>query len=976
MWVEKVELTSYGGIQGESVIFSQDKVNLVVEPNEYGKTTMATAIWSILFDFPSEEQDAADRLTSKDARRPKPGQPYQAKMDVNTDSRRLTVKRDFQTGAFQVLDRDHLDKDVTAEFLGQNGEDEVGLKLTGMTRELFKSTCFVGQRELDEHAFGGDDMASLVQGIADSASPSGTCAAAIRVLSDSLEENPGDNRSLRIDSLVRDLEVVRQDLLTKLKAFERDRRDVAASFDRLMIINRVVSGDNNRYKATELQNLKYQLTDAQARMTRLREIRQRQKDAASEMEDLPPLPDFPMDLRRPLMDLWDRRKNKEEELEKLKKDLSPHELSFKEKQDEITSRLGSLSSFTQEEAHMVASLAGSMQSAEEELANLTARRDKEREKFTSETGTEDIDAVKESLASLEAEGVDNARSYSSLIVAFQEQLEDAERNLHQSRAKQKELTSKREEERKKRQVSSLLVGFLAVIMIIISIVLLVVVKQFAAAAVGLIVLGTLMLALSGYMMTPVFKPEMLLRSEFSAAEADINRISSDMADKQNKVGALEIKLDALARKVGLNNRAELSVKLEEYGQQSAKIKELSLLDSLVEQKEQVVKRSRLDLKRFLEKASRTDLEPCAASAKELSSSLSQYMEESKLLAEAHQESASAARKLAVVEEEIIDTDKAILNLLMKNGIDFGEDENKALEEARARMNIFASYNKLQNEISAMEAEIGGGFNDLPTFIKNAEDFESRVVQQIDSIKMLYPGIENIAPLTEEELAQEEDAPKDMRELEGLKTEREDLLVRIRSLSNTCDEQYLTAMEDLDLTEFRLQSAKRAKLALELARNTLRRLSGENYIDWSQHLNSIATEMLERLGLGYDEIRFDNELRLVARRKNDGDQISAAQIMSQLSTGTKEQLHWLARMVVARYLSRSLSLPIIMDEPFSEADDERFLKMMRFLIGSIAKEHQVVLFSCHKQRHLWLKQQLDDAEKGNLIFCRRQKAEAR
>ncbi|HNA74115.1 MAG TPA: AAA family ATPase, partial [Candidatus Obscuribacter sp.] len=169
MWVEKVELTSYGGIQGESVIFSQDKVNLVVEPNEYGKTTMATAIWSILFDFPSEEQDAADRLTSKDARRPKPGQPYQAKMDVNTDSRRLTVKRDFQTGAFQVLDRDHLDKDVTAEFLGQNGEDEVGLKLTGMTRELFKSTCFVGQRELDEHAFGGDDMASLVQGIADRA---------------------------------------------------------------------------------------------------------------------------------------------------------------------------------------------------------------------------------------------------------------------------------------------------------------------------------------------------------------------------------------------------------------------------------------------------------------------------------------------------------------------------------------------------------------------------------------------------------------------------------------------------------------------------------------------------------------------------------------------------------------------------------------------------------------------------------------
>jgi ABC-type multidrug transport system ATPase subunit len=213
----------------------------------------------------------------------------------------------------------------------------------------------------------------------------------------------------------------------------------------------------------------------------------------------------------------------------------------------------------------------------------------------------------------------------------------------------------------------------------------------------------------------------------------------------------------------------------------------------------------------------------------------------------------------------------------------------------------------------------------------------------------------------------------MRELEGLKVEREEALLRIRTLSNTCDEQYLLAMEDLDLTEFKLQGAKRARLALELARDTLKRLSGENYMDWSQHLNGIATEMLTRLGMDYDEVKFDNELKLVARRKSDGDHISAAQIMSQLSTGTKEQLHWLARMVVARYLSRSNSLPIIMDEPFSESDDDRFVKMMRFLTSVIAQEHQVILFSCHQQRHIWLKQQLDELERGKLIFCRRQKA---
>ena len=974
MWVEKVELTSYGAIQGESIVFSEDKINLVVEPNEYGKTTMATAIWSILFDFALDQKAEDERLTAKDARQPKSGLPYMAKMDINHKHKRLTIVRNFAEGTYQVLDRDHRDADITREYQGANGEDEIGLKLTGMTRELFKSTCFVGQRELDEHAFGGEShLASLVQGIADSASPSGTCAQAVRVLNESLEKTNINDRTVKMDNLVRDLEIVRQDLLNKIKAYERDRRDVSASFDRLMIINRILSGDNNRYKATEFHNLKFQLSDAENRLTRLREIRSRKDQLEQEIDDLPPVPEVPQDIKKPLLDLWSRHNNKAVELSKLKAELSPQENMFKEKQDEIKVRLGNLSVFTQEEAHMVSSLAGSMQTAEEELNGLLERRQNERDKFSQDNENKDIDEIKKSLTSLESEGVDNARSYNSLIVAFQEQLEDSERNLHQSRAKQKELTVKREEIRKKKQLTSIIVGFVAVMLIVLGIVMFVLVKTMAYMTMPLVIIGLIALAISGVMITPVFKPQTILKSEFAATDADVNRIAQDMQDKQNKVGALEIKLDTLARKVGLSNRKELAAKLEEYSQQASKLKELTLLEQLVEQKEQVVKRYKTDLQKYLEKASKTDVDPSAATARELSSALSQYMDETRQLAEVHHEAASNSRKFASIEEEIIDNDKAILNLFRKSGADLGENDAAAMEEVSYRLNNLSSLLKLQAELESMEQEIGVAYSELPGLIKNVEDYQSRVVQQLESIKQLYPGIENIAPLSEEELAQEEDAPKDMRELEGLKVEREEALLRIRTLSNTCDEQYLLAMEDLDLTEFKLQGAKRARLALELARDTLKRLSGENYMDWSQHLNGIATEMLTRLGMDYDEVKFDNELKLVARRKSDGDHISAAQIMSQLSTGTKEQLHWLARMVVARYLSRSNSLPIIMDEPFSESDDDRFVKMMRFLTSVIAQEHQVILFSCHQQRHIWLKQQLDELERGKLIFCRRQKA---
>jgi chromosome segregation ATPase len=563
----------------------------------------------------------------------------------------------------------------------------------------------------------------------------------VRVLNESLEKTNINDRTVKMDNLVRDLEIVRQDLLNKIKAYERDRRDVSASFDRLMIINRILSGDNNRYKATEFHNLKFQLSDAENRLTRLREIRSRKDQLEQEIDDLPPVPEVPQDIKKPLLDLWSRHNNKAVELSKLKAELSPQENMFKEKQDEIKVRLGNLSVFTQEEAHMVSSLAGSMQTAEEELNGLLERRQNERDKFSQDNENKDIDEIKKSLTSLESEGVDNARSYNSLIVAFQEQLEDSERNLHQSRAKQKELTVKREEIRKKKQLTSIIVGFVAVMLIVLGIVMFVLVKTMAYMTMPLVIIGLIALAISGVMITPVFKPQTILKSEFAATDADVNRIAQDMQDKQNKVGALEIKLDTLARKVGLSNRKELAAKLEEYSQQASKLKELTLLEQLVEQKEQVVKRYKTDLQKYLEKASKTDVDSSAATARELSSALSQYMDETRQLAEVHHEAASNSRKFASIEEEIIDNDKAILNLFRKSGADLGENDAAAMEEVSYRLNNLSSLLKLQAELESMEQEIGVAYSELPGLIKNVEDYQSRVVQQLESIKQLYPGIE-------------------------------------------------------------------------------------------------------------------------------------------------------------------------------------------------------------------------------------------
>lgn len=82
------------------------------------------------------------------------------------------------------------------------------------------------------------------------------------------------------------------------------------------------------------------------------------------------------------------------------------------------------------------------------------------------------------------------------------------------------------------------------------------------------------------------------------------------------------------------------------------------------------------------------------------------------------------------------------------------------------------------------------------------------------------------------------------------------------------------------------------------------------------------------------------------------------ITSRLSLGASEQLFLLQRLAVSLFLSdSSVKLPLILDDPLVTSDDDRFLRLMRFVIEVLPKEHQVLIFSCHKRRHEWLRDHL-------------------
>lgn len=168
---------------------------------------------------------------------------------------------------------------------------------------------------------------------------------------------------------------------------------------------------------------------------------------------------FPSELKRPIEDLVERRLHKAEEIERITRELSPQQAMYEEKKASLVSRSKGLDTFSLDEIQQVASIAGTMSVIEEEINDLKARRKSEREKLAGADASEaEIDEIRQSMQSLEAEGIENARSYNSLILAFQDQITNGERALHQSRAKHKEFEIKRKQEgEKKRNTASSLV---------------------------------------------------------------------------------------------------------------------------------------------------------------------------------------------------------------------------------------------------------------------------------------------------------------------------------------------------------------------------------------------------------------------------------------------------------------------------------------------------------------------------------------
>ena len=151
------------------------------------------------------------------------------------------------------------------------------------------------------------------------------------------------------------------------------------------------------------------------------------------------------------------------------------------------------------------------------------------------------------------------------------------------------------------------------------------------------------------------------------------------------------------------------------------------------------------------------------------------------------------------------------------------------------------------------------------------------------------------------------------------------------------------------SELGLMESERAAIEQEyedisLAAETLRGADEELQSRFSPELGRVAAEYMSRMTGGrYSQVLINRDFSAMTRTQSD----TVAHDSGFLSAGTLDLLYLAVRLAVCQLaLPEGEPCPLIIDDALVNLDETRMQQAME-LLKEIAKERQVILFTCRK-----------------------------
>ena len=195
------------------------------------------------------------------------------------------------------------------------------------------------------------------------------------------------------------------------------------------------------------------------------------------------------------------------------------------------------------------------------------------------------------------------------------------------------------------------------------------------------------------------------------------------------------------------------------------------------------------------------------------------------------------------------------------------------------------------------------------------------------------------------------------DLLNIEKEIKDVEYLISSKELTCRSLFLIDEEIAEVKE-RINSLEKKLKGVEIATNYMEKAFKELQKSFGPVINKKVEDIFKDVTKGaYKDLRVSEDYNLVVKDTKSNKIMDA----SYLSSGTYDQIYLALRLGIIDIIFEDKKVPIILDESFTQYDDNR-LKTMLDIIYKRVYKNQIILFTCQKREINILK----DKEKVNII----------
>lgn len=917
-------LTAWFGVLAGQITFSSDRLNLVLDGNERGKSTLLAAILAALYGFPPTRGRApGGLLRDRDRYRPLHGNRFEVTLELEADGRGYEVYRDFARDTVTVRES-VTGTDVTHRFMTGRDRCEVGQALMGLTREQFLKTAFVQQGAVGELRQ-PVDLTSRLEAAVSTFEGERTAAEALAALQQALDAYEGITVKgpAKVDTEIARLEDGLAGLKRELADLDEQRQQADQELAELEHLERQARNlEEGREEASYLGTLAA-LQECREALRRHREALDERNRLQQQVEGLRHAADVQTDDYQHLLQL-------REAIQHARRELGRVEDRLLESSERLTQAKERLHAYAGFEGFTPPDLDSAI-AIRRSLLEATERRERARK---------DFDQAHEAIA---RDGIDVthvselAKRFAGLSPTDREFL--ASYNVDQLRLQQlvdqltRDTTSSKEVSPRK---STWLVAALVVVLTVAGAILAVLLS--ALPGVALFLIGGSLLAYQLVAHTgsrhavPVERPTELLLKRRDLMEAE------QRLREHKERGA------ALARSLGYDDTTAL---VDDY---AAYLKEGPPL-ALIRQKEEALEAAERDVAArqndgaALWRRIGRDIPPTQVDLESLDDFVEQLRAYLKLREEHRSwqlEAEKIAQELEDRRHKLGDAEAKAAAIAARYGL--STDLDQATSQLERLVRDREVLDRLVSErIPAVEARLLSE-DRLVTLQRQEQGLQD----QLEEMRARRPSL---ATLTAVHPSTTYYAQADgiQRQLNEVYRKREQLLPSAATL-NQQRKRYAELLTQQAEWEAALRRARDFRDAVSLARDTLEHIADESHQDWAQVLNNEAARLLPILSGRYVSMRFDRDLSFVVQDQ-EGRHWDQRAVESQLSAGARDQIYLTLRVILARCFSHgATALPLILDDPFVTSDDARFLSAMRFLSEELASAHQIIVTSCHEARY--------------------------